>query len=111
FRIGYAWATIHARTVQQKYIGPSRWDVLRDIVRRHPDRLIFGSGDIWDAGDIFRMLAYTGVAAVAVARGCIGNPWIFRQARALLTQHAGPSTQDSAPRTQDPGLRTFLAPP
>ena len=84
FRIGYAWATVHGRTVEQKYIGPSRWDVLRDIVRRHPGRLIFGSGDVWEAGDVFRMLAYTGVAAASVARGCIGNPWIFRQARELL---------------------------
>jgi tRNA-dihydrouridine synthase B len=84
FRAGYAWATVHARTVEQKYIGPSRWDLLRGIVERHPGRLIFGSGDIWDVGEIFRMLAYTGVAAVAVARGCIGNPWIFRQARDLM---------------------------
>ena len=84
FDMGYAWATVHGRTVEQKYIGPSRWDVLRDVVARHPGRLIFGSGDIWEAADVFRMLAYTGVAAVAVARGCIGNPWIFRQARDLL---------------------------
>ncbi len=84
FDIGYAWATVHGRTVAQKYIGPSRWDVLRDVVARHPGRLIFGSGDVWEAGDIFRMLAYTGVAGAAVARGCIGNPWIFRQAREML---------------------------
>ncbi|MFN7020461.1 MAG: tRNA dihydrouridine synthase [Phycisphaerales bacterium] len=84
FALGYSWATVHARTVHQKYIGPSRWDILRDIVRRNPDKLIFGSGDVWDAGEIFRMISYTGVAAVAVARGCIGNPWIFRQARQML---------------------------
>jgi tRNA-dihydrouridine synthase len=30
------------------------------------------------------MIGYTGVAAVAVARGCIGNPWIFRQARDMM---------------------------
>jgi tRNA-dihydrouridine synthase len=30
------------------------------------------------------MLAYTGVKAVSVARGCIGNPWIFRQAREMM---------------------------
>ncbi len=84
FDLGYAWATIHARTVQQKYIGPSRWDLLRDIVQRRPNKLILGSGDVWDAPDIFRMIGYTGVAAVAVARGCIGNPWIFRQARDMM---------------------------
>lgn len=84
FALGYSWATVHARTVEQKYIGPSRWDILRQIVRRNPDKLIFGSGDVWEVGEIFRMISYTGVAAVAVARGCIGNPWIFRQARQML---------------------------
>ncbi len=84
FGSGYAWATVHGRTVEQRYVGPSRWDTLRDIVRRHPDKVILGSGDVWEAADIFRMLAYTGVAAVALARGCIGNPWVFREARGML---------------------------
>jgi tRNA-dihydrouridine synthase len=84
YRIGYAWATVHARTVEQKYVGPSRWTFLRDLVRRHPDKIVFGSGDVWDVNEIFRMIAYTGVSAVSVARGCIGNPWIFRQARELM---------------------------
>lgn len=84
YRIGYAWTTVHARTVEQKYIGPSRWTFLRDLVRRHPERPVFGSGDIWEVNDIFRMIGYTGVAGVSVARGCIGNPWIFRQARQML---------------------------
>lgn len=88
FDMGYAWATVHARTVEQKYVGPSRWDLLRDIVRRHPNGVIFGSGDIWNAADIFRMITYTGVKAVSVARGCIGNPWIFRQARMLMAGEA-----------------------
>jgi len=83
-RIGYAWATVHARTVEQKYIGPSRWDLLRDLVARHRDLPIFGSGDIWSAADIFRMMKYTGVVGASVARGCIGNPWIFRQARDMM---------------------------
>lgn len=85
YEIGYAWTTVHARTVEQKYIGPSRWTFLRDLVARHPDKLVFGSGDVWDVHDIFRMIAYAGVAGVSVARGCIGNPWIFRQAREMLS--------------------------
>jgi tRNA-dihydrouridine synthase B len=84
YDIGYAWATVHARTVEQKYVGASRWPFLRDLVSRYADRLIFGSGDIWQVHDIFLMLESTGVSAVAVARGCIGNPWIFRQARSLM---------------------------
>ncbi len=84
YDMGCAWVTVHGRTVTQKYIGPSRWDPIRELVRRNPERVIFGSGDIWGVADIFRMLSYTGVAGVSVARGCIGNPWIFRQARDIL---------------------------
>lgn len=84
YEIGYAWATVHCRTVVQKYVGPGRWTALRELVQRYPDRVIFGSGDIWEAKDIFHMLEYTGVHAVSVARGCIGNPWIFQQARSLM---------------------------
>ena len=84
YEIGCAWATVHCRTVTQKYKGPGRWSFLADLVKRFPDRPIFGSGDIWTVNDIFAMLEYTGVHAVSVARGCIGNPWIFRQARALM---------------------------
>ena len=84
--LGYAAATVHGRTVEQKYNGPSRWPFLRDLVGRygHVDSLsIFGSGDIWTASDIFDMIQQTGVQAVSVARGCIGNPWIFTQAQAI----------------------------
>ncbi|MFN0011877.1 MAG: tRNA dihydrouridine synthase [Phycisphaerales bacterium] len=84
YELGYAWTTVHARTVEQKYIGPSRWDFLRALVHRNPGVLVFGSGDVWEAADVIRMVAYTGVAAVSVARGAIGNPWIFRQVRELL---------------------------
>jgi tRNA-dihydrouridine synthase len=84
YDMGCAWVTVHGRTVEQKYVGPSRWDLLKEIREARPDRVILGSGDIWNAGDIFRMMAYTGLSGVSVARGCIGNPWIFRQARDLM---------------------------
>jgi len=84
YDLGYGFVTVHGRTVEQKYIGPARWTFLRELVRNRPDRLVFGSGDVWTAEDVFRMLAYTGVRAVSVARGCIGNPWLFRQARQMM---------------------------
>lgn len=84
YDLGYAWATVHCRTVKQKYHGPGRWEFLAELVARHPDKIIFGSGDVWHVHDIFAMLELTGVQAVAVARGCIGNPWIFQQARQMM---------------------------
>ena len=93
YELGYAWATVHCRTVEQKYHGPGRWEFLRDLVRRRPDRVVFGSGDIWTVLDIFRMIDMCGVQGVSVARGCIGNPWIFRQAREMMAGRVpmGPS--------------------
>ncbi|MEM7578194.1 MAG: tRNA-dihydrouridine synthase family protein [Planctomycetota bacterium] len=88
--LGYAGATVHSRTVEQKYIGPGRRAALKQIVDTYgPDArargfTIGGSGDVWNAADIFAMLAETGVDWVSVARGCIGNPWVFRQARAIM---------------------------
>lgn len=84
YEMGYAWATVHCRTVQQKYKGPGRWGFLKDLTASRSDRLICGSGDIWEVQDIFAMLDFTNVQAVAVARGCIGNPWIFKQAKQLM---------------------------
>lgn len=83
FAAGVAAATVHGRTVQQRYIGPSRWEFLRDVKQAFPDRVILGSGDLFTADDCLRMIRETGVNGVTVARGAIGNPWIFTQARAL----------------------------
>ncbi len=87
--LGYAGATVHGRTVEQKYVGPSRWAFLKDLVERYDlaaseTFVLGGSGDIWCAEDIFRMIRETGVHWVSVARGCIGNPWVFTQARELM---------------------------
>ncbi|MEA2710757.1 MAG: tRNA-dihydrouridine synthase [Phycisphaerales bacterium] len=80
----YAAVRVHARTVEQKYLGQSRWDFLREVKQRWPDKTILGSGDVFTAEDVVRMLSETGVDVVWIARGAIGNPWIFTHAAALL---------------------------
>ncbi|QQE11534.1 tRNA-dihydrouridine synthase family protein [Planctomycetota bacterium] len=94
--LGYSGVTVHGRTVEQKYIGPSQWESLRKITDQYGNEhvrfadtkdqkfIIGGSGDIWQAQDIVNMIEQTGVDVVSVARGCIGNPWIFEQAVALM---------------------------
>ncbi len=83
FDIGLAAATVHGRTVDQRYIGPSRWSFLTELKQRFPDRVILGSGDLFEAADCLNMIQETGVDGVTVARGSIGNPWIFSQTRTL----------------------------
>jgi nifR3 family TIM-barrel protein len=83
FAAGVAAVTVHGRTVQQRYVGPSRWEFLREVKRHLGARTMLGSGDLFTAPDCLRMIEETGVDGVTVARGCIGNPWIFEQCRAL----------------------------
>lgn len=84
FDYGVAAVTVHGRTVEQRYVGPSRWEFLREVKQHVGQRTIVGSGDLFTAEDCVRMLSETGIDGVSVARGAIGNPWIFAQARALL---------------------------
>ncbi len=85
FEIGIDAVTVHARTVEQGYAGPSQWSFLQRVKQHVGDRTILGSGDLFCARDCLRMMERTGVDGVTVARGCIGNPWLFSECRALLT--------------------------
>jgi len=83
-QIGIAAITVHGRTVEQKYVGASRWGFLREVREAFPDAVILGSGDLFTAEDCVRMIRETGVNGVTAARGSIGNPWIYSQSATLL---------------------------
>jgi len=88
---GVSAVTIHARTVKQSYDEPSDWQRLAEIAERYRDRLtVIGSGDIRRAEDVLRMIGTAGVHGVSVARGAIGNPWIFSRIRALAEGGGSP---------------------
>lgn len=88
FSRGVSAITVHGRTVEQKYVGPSNWDFLREVKQYAGGRTILGSGDLFTPQACLDMLSYTGVDGVSVARGAIGNPWIFSQAKSLADGHS-----------------------
>lgn len=69
---------IHARTRAQRHDGPVDWDLLAEI-KRSVSIPVVGNGGITDAEHALRMRETTGVDAVMIGRGAIGNPWIFGQ--------------------------------
>ena len=83
FRAGVSAIAVHARSVEQKYTGRADWEFLAEVKRAFPDRTILGSGDVTNPAEALRMMAETGVDGVLAARGAIGNPWFFSQARDL----------------------------
>jgi tRNA-dihydrouridine synthase B len=91
FARGAAAITVHGRSVEQRYVGPSDWGFLREVKRHAGSRTVIGSGDLFSAEACVAMLVETGVDGVSVARGAIGNPWIFKQAMALLEGRPRPA--------------------
>lgn len=82
---GVAALAVHARTRAQMYRGEARWPWLRRIKEESGIGIPFiGNGDATSPVKIKAMFDETGVDAVMVGRGAIGNPWIFRDARALM---------------------------
>ncbi|MBP6572442.1 MAG: tRNA-dihydrouridine synthase, partial [Gemmatimonadales bacterium] len=59
---------------------------------------VIGNGDVVTAEDALRMHEHTGCAGIMIGRGAFGNPWLFRDARALLNGEAKPAAPDVAER-------------
>lgn len=80
--------TLHPRSRAQMFDGQADWSRIAELKQalRIP---VIGSGDLFLATDVVRMFEETGCDAVMVARGAMGNPWIFRESLALL-QGAAP---------------------
>lgn len=81
---GVSAVAVHGRYATQFYHGEADWDVVRRVVDA-VDVPVIGSGDVRDALDAARMLRETGATAVMVARGSYGNPWVFGQAKSILS--------------------------
>jgi nifR3 family TIM-barrel protein len=87
---------VHGRTKAQGYRGEADWDAIAEIQAAVAIPVV-GNGDVRTPGDIQRMKAHTDCAAVMIARGAIGNPWIFagldrpevphRQVRQTMLRH------------------------
>lgn len=85
---------IHGRTRAQKYGGRVDYDVIRQV-KEALDIPVIGSGDVFNADMAVKMLQETGCDHVAVARGALGNPWIFREIDGLVKTGNLPERPDT----------------
>ncbi|MBK7907820.1 MAG: tRNA dihydrouridine synthase DusB [Gemmatimonadetes bacterium] len=82
---------LHPRTRTQMYTGHAHWDEIA-AMKAALEIPVIGNGDIKTAEDALRMRKETGCDGVMIARGSFGQPWIFKQARALLDGQPMPPT-------------------
>ncbi len=93
FDEGVTWVAIHGRTRAQSYSGLADWDYIREV--KTQSRVpVLGNGDIHTAEQALQRLAESDCDGVMIGRGCLKNPWIFAQARALRAGE--PATLNSA---------------
>ncbi len=74
---------IHGRTKIQAYTGRVDYDIIRAVKKVLAIPLI-ASGDVFSGPLAEKMFDETGCDGLAVARGCLGNPWIFQEINEYL---------------------------
>ena len=85
---------IHGRTVKELYRDKGDWRIISEVKKQLPQATIIGSGDLMDARTIVERLKTSGLDGVIIARGAIGNPWIFNETRALWKGRPIPKKPD-----------------
>lgn len=81
---GAAMLSVHGRTREQQYSGKADWDIIAKV-KESVGVPVIGNGDVHSPGDAFKMIEQTGCDGVMVARGALGNPWIFKNIAALAS--------------------------
>ena len=87
---GCAYIALHGRTAKQMYSGKARWEYIGELKERVKIPVL-GNGDIFEAPDAFRMMEETGCDGVVIGRGCLGNPWLFRNLKGMFDGASEPT--------------------
>ncbi len=75
--------TVHGRTRQQFY-APKSDNRIIAAVKAAVKVPVVGNGDLFTAEDVLHILTETGCDGVAIARGALGNPFLFGEIVAAL---------------------------
>jgi len=78
--------TVHGRTRSQFYSGNADWKYIK-MVKEAVKIPVIGNGDVVSIDSAKRMLEETGCDAIAIARGALGNPFLFRELNAYFDEN------------------------
>ena len=84
---GASLIAVHGRTRVQMYSGLADREIIKNV-KNSVQIPVVGNGDINTAADAIAMIKETGVDGVMIARGAVGNPFIFSEVAAALDGRA-----------------------
>lgn len=96
---GLAAVTIHGRTRADKFLGQAEYDTIKRI-KQSVSLPVIANGDICDVEQAQFVLEYTLADGIMIGRGALGNPWIFNQIAAYLSNKQGFSPPNTWQRYQ-----------
>jgi tRNA-dihydrouridine synthase B len=96
-QIGVAAITIHGRTRSQGFRGTVDREGIRAVVEGVQRIPVVGNGDVKTVADAWRMRDETGCAAVAIGRGALLDPWLFKR-----LERAEPYRREGRPLSEIP---------
>lgn len=79
---GITWVAMHGRTRAQGYNGLADWSFISEV-RKQSQIPILGNGDIASGEQALSRISESGCPGVLVGRGCLKNPFLFREAMEL----------------------------
>ena len=80
---------IHPRHASQRHKGAPNYSLVRELVEELPVPVLV-SGGLQTPEAVRRAFEQTGAAGVLLARGSLGNPWLFEQVLGLRVCEPGP---------------------
>lgn len=90
---------IHGRTKTQGYSGAVDYGIIREV-KEALSIPVIASGDNISLERVRAMFKETGCDGVAIARGALGNPWIFREITGFFKDGTVPPKPDVAERIE-----------
>ena len=88
-RAGASAITIHGRTRAQGYTGKADWNIIKQV-KDAVSIPVIGNGDVTSCYLAKQMLEETGVDAVMIGRGVLGNPWLIKECVEYLENETEP---------------------
>lgn len=84
---------VHARTKDDSYKTPPKWEYLKEL-KKSVSIPVVGNGSVFTAEDVVKIKEQTGIDSVMIARGALGNPFIFSRYRSIIENGFDPGEPD-----------------